>query len=422
MAKINVLVFPCGSENASEIFDALKYSLHVNLFGASSIEDFGRLNYSNYIPDVPFINDENFDAHFNEIISKNDIQVVFATHDSVAVKLSKLKNKNFYLVNGNDKTCEILRSKNKTYHLFSTFPWCPIVYNFNDENIVYPLICKPDEGQGGNGVTLISSKDELIAIKEQIPDMVLVEYLPGIEATIDCFTDRNGKLIYSMPRTRQRIRAGIAMQSEIFIDEELQTIAEDINQSLVFRGPWFFQMKKNSNGVWKLLEISCRIAGTMVTQRAHGINLPLLAIQDYKERDIECLPNPFVHKIERRITTKALLEYDYDTIYVDLDDTLILNGFVCVDVISFLYQGLSKGKQIILITRHEKDVKKTLDDYHISEGIFSAIIHLHNGESKADYIKGKSIFIDNYFVERRDVTLRLGIPCFDTDSVSFLLR
>ncbi|HDT5731837.1 TPA: carbamoyl-phosphate synthase large subunit, partial [Enterobacter roggenkampii] len=104
MAKINVLVFPCGSENASEIFDALKYSLHVNLFGASSIEDFGRLNYSNYIPDVPFINDENFDAHFNEIISKNDIQVVFATHDSVAVKLSKLKNKNFYLVNGNDKT------------------------------------------------------------------------------------------------------------------------------------------------------------------------------------------------------------------------------------------------------------------------------------------------------------------------------
>jgi hypothetical protein len=67
----------------------------------------------------------------------------------VAVKLSKLKNKNFYLVNGNDKTCEIPRSKNKTYHLFSTFPWCPIVYNFNDENIVYPLICKPDEGQGG---------------------------------------------------------------------------------------------------------------------------------------------------------------------------------------------------------------------------------------------------------------------------------
>jgi hypothetical protein len=52
-----------------------------------------------------------------------------------------------------------------------------------------------------------------------------------------------------MPRTRQRIRAGIAMQSEIFIDEELQSIAEDINQSLVFRGPWFFQMKKNSNGV-----------------------------------------------------------------------------------------------------------------------------------------------------------------------------
>ncbi|WP_052285262.1 ATP-grasp domain-containing protein [Kluyvera genomosp. 1] len=421
-SKINVLVFPCGSENASEIYDALRYSLHVNLFGASSVEDYGRLNFDNYISDVPFIDDDKFEGVFKKIVDDYNIDVVFATHDSVAVKLSKIRDKNYYLVNGNERTCEILRSKNETYRLFSHFSWCPDVYDLNSpEAIVFPLIAKPDQGQGGNGVTLIRNQNDLLQISQD-PGIVLVEYLPGEEATIDCFTDRQGTLIYSKPRTRARIRAGIAMQSEVFDDEILDLIANKINEKITFRGPWFFQMKKNNDGFWKLLEISCRVAGTMVAQRAHGINLPLLAIQDYKGRNISCIENPFLNKVERRIVTKGILEYEFDNIYVDLDDTLILSQGVCADVISLIYQAKNDAKNIILITRHEQDVTDTLRKYHIAQNLFDEIIHLKSNESKADYIKDKSIFIDNFFNERQDVFNRLSIPCFDTDSVSFLLR
>jgi hypothetical protein len=43
--RTRVLVFPCGAETATEIHQALRYSLHVELFGASSVDDHGRFRF-----------------------------------------------------------------------------------------------------------------------------------------------------------------------------------------------------------------------------------------------------------------------------------------------------------------------------------------------------------------------------------------
>ena len=46
-----ILVFPCGSEIALEIYRSLKYSIHFELVGASSIDDHGKFVYKEYIGD-----------------------------------------------------------------------------------------------------------------------------------------------------------------------------------------------------------------------------------------------------------------------------------------------------------------------------------------------------------------------------------
>jgi hypothetical protein len=54
--------------------------------------------------------------------------------------------------------------------------------------------------------------------------------------------------------------------------------------------------------------------------------------------------------------------------------------------------------------------------------MFDEIIHLKEDQSKVDFINpNKSIFIDNYFIERKSVHQLLNIPVFDVDAVDSLI-
>ena len=60
MKKLKILVFPCGSEIGLEIHRSLKYSVHIELLGGSSVEDHGKFVFENYIGKIPFIDDSDF--------------------------------------------------------------------------------------------------------------------------------------------------------------------------------------------------------------------------------------------------------------------------------------------------------------------------------------------------------------------------
>ncbi|WP_438451101.1 ATP-grasp domain-containing protein, partial [Listeria monocytogenes] len=81
-------------------------------------------------------------------------------------------------------------------------------------------------------------------------------------------TDRSRRLLWIGPRTRERVKAGISMRSRLLPQSpRITEIAHQINDGMPLRGPWFFQLKRDRHGAWKLLEISCRVAGTMAAQR-----------------------------------------------------------------------------------------------------------------------------------------------------------
>lgn len=420
--KINVLIFPAGEINSIELHDALSTCVNIKVFGASSVERHGKYVFKNYIGDLPNIKEVSFFYEFNNLIEENSIDVVFPTHDTVATFLADNEDKfSAKLIAGDAYTSQICRSKLKTYNLFSDCEFIPKKYDTIENITSYPIFIKPDEGQGSVGTKLINERSELEDIIDN--NLIMSEYLPGEEYTVDCLTDKNGNLQFISPRSRDRLLAGVCVAGKTEpLTFEIETIAKTINSRLKFLGLWFFQIKKDINGLFKLLEISTRCAGTMCLTRARGVNLPLLSVYCAMGFEINVLANRYNVTMDRTLISRYFIDYEYDTVYFDLDDTLIVNGEVNLNAIRFLFQCKNKNKDVILLSKHQYDINETLFNYAISKELFTSIIHIKPEASKKDYINSENaIFIDNAFSERKNVFDNLGIPVFDVDGIEVLL-
>src|SRR5690606_29670860 len=115
-------------------------------------EDYGEILFDKYIGGAPRVSDSGFRIFFEKQIIANRIDVVFPTHDTVLEFLAPIcKELGVYLVNGDPITAQITRSKSKTYQTFKSHAWCPVVYDKDPQESVFPLIVKPDRGQGAQG-------------------------------------------------------------------------------------------------------------------------------------------------------------------------------------------------------------------------------------------------------------------------------
>lgn len=208
------------------------------------------------------------------------------------------------------------------------------------------------------------------------------------------------------------------------LNPEVEHIAREINHRLSFTGAWFFQLRQDSKGRWKLLEIAPRIAGTSGLTRNRGLNLPLLTVYQMMGIPVELLPPQEVKEVDRALISRYRTTIDYDTVYVDLDDTLLLDSNrVNAILMMFLYQAVNQRKQLILLTRHERSPEDTLKRHRISPGLFDRILHIQDGRKKSDYItEPAAILIDDSFRERKNVQTSAGIPVFDVDAVESLLN
>ena len=423
---INVLVFPCGSEIGLEVHNALKYDKNLCLYGLSSVSSHGRMVYKNYIEGISFITSNTFLEELNNIIDEYSIDVLIPAYDDVILYLSDHREElHCKIATSGKDTCDLSRSKRKTYALFKDASFTPKVYT--PEEItpdVLPLFAKPDIGQGSQGIMTIKTMQDLEIIRPEAEKYVISELLPGKEYTVDCFTDSKGNVITASMRERKRIRTGISVNSVTLpLPDEVMKIAKAINQKVSFEGVWFFQVKLDSQGNYKLLEMAPRVAGSMSTSRVRGFNYILNTV--YQLMGYEIKPIPHLLKtveVDRAFSNKYILNLNYHYVYVDFDDTITYKNTVNIEMISFLYQCLNQGKKIILLTRHAKDIDTSLKKYHIDKTLFDEIVHIKDNTLKSDYITHKdAVFIDDSFRERYDVSQKCEIPVFDVDCISALI-
>ncbi len=426
MEQIRIMVFPCGSEIGLELHRSLKDIRFIDLYGASSVEDHGCWVYKNYIGDIPFINDPNFIDVLNKRIDENHIDFIFPAFDSVILALSKNRDKlHAKLLTCPDETVELCRSKSKTYARLAGCDFLPKTYASPDEVDGYPVIIKPTESQGAQGFMILENEAQLRhELEIRTDEQVVCEYLPGEEYTIDCFTDRHGKLRYASCRNRHRIKNGISVNSSIMApDARVLEIAEEINHKMKFQGVWFFQLKKNVNDEYRLLECATRVAGTMCVERAAGVNLALLTVFDALGYDVD-IPDQVGHVVvDRALHNVFKLDIDFDEVYMDFDDTVIVHDRVNFDVLRFIYQCVEKKIPIILLTRHETDIIADLKARRIAPELFDDIICLPRSERKIDHISPskKALFVDDSFAERKSMRDAYGIWTLGVDAVEALL-
>lgn len=426
MKQINVLVFPCGSEIGLELHRSLKDIRFINLFGGSSVDDHGRWVYKNYIGDIPFISDPHFVDVLNQRIDENHIDYIFPAFDSVILALSKNRDRlHAELLTCPDETVELCRSKSKTYNRLAGCDFLPKTYASPAEITEYPVIIKPAESQGAQGFMIIQSEEQLqYELQARSAEQVICEYLPGEEYTIDCFTDRHGELRFASCRSRSRIKNGISVNSSLIRpDARVREIARRINAKMEFRGVWFFQLKKNTVGEYRLLECATRVAGTMCIARAAGVNLPLLTIFDALGYDID-MPEALTGVcVDRALQNIFKLDVEYDEVYMDFDDTVIVHGRVNHTVLRFIYQCIENKIPVILLTRHETDIVADLKSYRLSPELFDRIVCLPRSERKIDHVKpsAKALFIDDSFAERKSMREAFGVTALGVDAVEALL-
>lgn len=425
--KKNVLVFPCGSEIGLEIYKSISFSTHFKLVGGSSVDDHGLYVYEDYIGGLPFVDDSEFIDKINEIIVSNNIDCIFPAHDSVVLKLaqeSAAGRLKCDVVTSNLETCAISRSKVKTYkHLENIIPTAKVYQSVEFiEPEEYPVFLKPDVGQGSKGVQIAATKADVLYYIDKDPTLMILEYLPGVEYTVDCFTDRHGKLRFFEGRKRNRIMGGISVNSSKVSDARFGEIAKKINENLEFRGAWFFQLKENSKKELILLEIAPRIAGTMGLVRCKGVNLALLSLFDKFNNDISIIENNYHLVIDRALHNLYKHNIKYSHVYIDYDDLVIFEGKANPVVVKFLYQCINKKIKTHLITRHKGDLTISLKINRLTD-VFDEVIWIKNVDPKYLYINEKdSIFIDDSHAERSAVHDHLNIPVFDAHMIDSLME
>ncbi|WP_165842267.1 ATP-grasp domain-containing protein [Paenibacillus xerothermodurans] len=128
--------------------------------------------------------------------------------------------------------------------------------------------------------TYISITDLFDVLKHatRIPEMVVMEYLPGQEYSVDLLADQ-GKVLTAIPRLREAMVGGITTRGVVVHEQPIIDYASQIVNHLGLHGNIGVQVRLDCNNKPKILEINPRIQGTIIHCVGAGVNLPYLAVK-----------------------------------------------------------------------------------------------------------------------------------------------
>lgn len=423
--KNNILVFPCGSEIALDIHSSVKYSTYFNLIGANSVDDHGKYVYEDYIDGIPYVNDPKFISTLAKIVKERNIDAIYPAMDTV-ITMTKSHERELgcKVIAPPAETTEICLSKRLTYEKLKGIVNVPKIYN--PASIAaeeFPVFAKPIVGYSAKDTKKLNNQEEVNSFLEGKENMLVLEYLPGEEFTVDCFSDKDGNLLYSGARKRNRVSNGISVNTYFAKNQkEFEELAEKINSTIKFRGAWFYQVKRNKDGKLTLLEIAARLGGSSLLSRAVGVNFALLTLFDAFEYKVGVFKNDYEVVLDRALESKYKTNIVFDSVYCDYDDCLILDKTtVNVELVKFLYKCINEKKKIHLLSKHEHtDLHEELKFFRLDH-LFDEVIHIEPTANKADYIRSSNaIFIDDSNAERLNIKTKLNIPVFAPDMIDVL--
>ena len=150
---------------------------------------------------------------------------------------------------------------------------------FDPRDWEFPLIVKPRAGSGSRGIKKFASRERLETLPRNA-HLLVQEFLPGDEYSVDVLASGDGRIVAAVPRERLKVDSGVAVTARTLHDPLLEEYACRVAVHIGLRYAANIQFRRNAAGVPTLLEVNARFPGTMPLTVQSGVNMPLLALRD----------------------------------------------------------------------------------------------------------------------------------------------
>jgi len=322
---VNILMTGAGAPGAAGILKCLQFNPGFEVIMADANPNaVGRWlhddpmapdSYRDRFETIPLAQEKNFIEKLVSICLERNIHVLMPLVTKELIPLAhhkkEFEEQGTKLLVSNVDSLEIANNKSRLYQFLEwrgiNVPGYKVVETVDQfkaaaEELGFPekAVCfKPSVSNGGRGFRIIAndmdehdllfnekpdstyiSFDKAIHIlsMKPFPELLVTEYLPGEEYSVDCLAN-HGEPKLVVPRLRKKMINGISVEGEFVNDDNIIAYCSQIIKELLLHGNIGIQVKKSTAGKFLIIEINPRVQGTIVAGLGAGINLPVLAIK-----------------------------------------------------------------------------------------------------------------------------------------------
>ena len=156
--------------------------------------------------------------------------------------------------------------------------WAVLDDAFEASAWAFPIVVKPRSGAGGRGVRVLHDPSDLQGLPRD-GSLLVQEYLPGDEYSVDVLLSPHEERWAAVPRTRQKVDSGVTVVGRTLRDPLLQDLATAACRAVGLTFVANVQLRRDQRGRPRLLEINPRFPGTMSLTVAAGVNMPALVLR-----------------------------------------------------------------------------------------------------------------------------------------------
>jgi len=277
---MKILTEASGSLVSGYLIKAIKESGNIAV-----ASDVNKNNHSLCLADefivFPYSNNPKLWEIIEEKLIEYKIDLVIPSFDETLLEWSKRKkyfeNKGIHVLISDADSLEIFLDKYNAYEFCKTHniptPKTSLTQDY--------LLVKPRFGRGGSGLYIGNES-------QNMNEMISQELITGIEYTVDCLFDKNGKPIYIIPRQRMDIKDGKSTKGIVVKHEIIVKYIKEMAKQIKLEGPINFQFMEKEDKSLYFLEVNPRIAGGMALGIAASENWINLIVDNFiKNKNIE---------------------------------------------------------------------------------------------------------------------------------------
>ncbi len=119
---------------------------------------------------------------------------------------------------------------------------------------------------------------EILSSKANFPTIMVMEYLPGTEYTVDLLADK-GKVLYNCCRKSLNMENSIMLDGIVENNTDVLDICKQVTEKLKLDGNIGFDVKERADGTAVIMECNPRITAGISLFTAAGVNLLYLRIK-----------------------------------------------------------------------------------------------------------------------------------------------